>query len=226
MTNLERNPALNIRDAHSGSEASHWSSYAGTHDPALAELEAEQARARREAEERARELAEKQAKLVAERASWNSVLERGRAAQAKLLHGREQLEILRARLASAVEKFNSIFGGFDYSAEWFAMLAMDPLCPNATDLSAFNGVHPLEFYGGKIAALETAIARGEALLDDIAQQEGTAQAEARAYAKANGIQHAFDDGEATPAPASEPEQVESASAALTDGDEPKKGRRK
>ena len=64
------------------------------------------------------------------------------------------------------------------------MTQLDPLCPDSTALSPFGGVHPLQFHAGQIVALETAIARGGALLAGIVEEERAAQTEARACALA------------------------------------------
>ena len=58
------------------------------------------------------------------------------------------------------------------------MTQLDPLCPDSTALSPFGGVHPLQFHAGQIVALETAIARGGALLAGIVEEERAAQTEA------------------------------------------------
>lgn len=204
-----QNPALDISASHS-QNTPHWSGYSGTFDPEGERLRQEREAARAEAARREAELAAREAELAAERAAWLAVLSRGQAAQARVMHARQQITILERRLAGVEAEFDAAIGQFEWSAEWAAALRIDPLAKTDSHFfGTWNGIFPLEFLGGRLAGLNEAICRARKLLVIYEAEETAALAEARDYAKVHNLQHDFGDG---------PDAAPTLPPAIVDGD--------
>lgn len=206
QTTPHENPAITIANEHNDNPE-HWAAYQGTHDPRAAKLQSEREAARAEAARREAELAARQAALDAERAAWLAVLSKGQAAQACVRLARQQVEILAHRLAAVEAAFDKSIGGLDFSADFCAATGIDPLAPRNACFMSTGGIYPLEFMGGQIVALETALSRARKILVIHEADETAALAEARDYAKAHNLQHDFGD-EPAPAPTLPPASVD------------------
>lgn len=189
-----QNPALDISASHS-QNTPHWSGYSGTFDPEGERLRQEREAARAEAARREAELAAREAELAAERAAWLAVLSRGQAAQARVMHARQQITILERRLAGVEAEFDAAIGSHEFSADWAAAHRIDPLAKTDSHFfGTFNGIFPLEFLGGRVAALNEAISRARKLLVTYGADEASSLDEARRYAKQHGLDHDFGEG--------------------------------